>query len=141
MTEGVTATAKLVSVVSLIHRVELAKAICSMSTATLEIPASSTQLYFTWNDEVEATIDMTCRSAAAAAMAGGTCQETTLVASDAAIASTSSPAFADESQRHAQPMKIGSLLLQLLKRYGITDDEIAAGIAAYEERKLKMANV
>jgi hypothetical protein len=132
VTEGVTAPAKLVSVVSLIIHAEMAKAICSMSTATLEIPSSSTQLYFSWNDEIEMSGNVAYQPAVVEP-AVVVCDVEVKGAKKAAVAS--SIEVSHSGLRRAQPVKIGSLLLQLLKQYGITDAEIAAGIAAYEEKK------
>lgn len=44
------------------------------------------------------------------------------------------PHAAKLQQRIAAPVRIGATMLKLLKGYGITDAEIAAGIAAYAER-------
>lgn len=40
----------------------------------------------------------------------------------------------DLTQRIAEPVRIGATMVQLLKSYGITDEEIAAGVAAYAAR-------
>lgn len=40
----------------------------------------------------------------------------------------------DNSQRLGKPVKIGATMLQLLRRYGITEAEIAQGIAAYAQK-------
>ncbi len=40
----------------------------------------------------------------------------------------------EAGSRMAQPVRIGAAMLQLLKRYGITDSEIQAGLAAYSNR-------
>ncbi len=34
-----------------------------------------------------------------------------------------------------EPVRIGALLLRLLKQYGITDEEIAEGIEAYAAKR------
>ncbi len=39
--------------------------------------------------------------------------------------------FEDGSPRIAKPVRIGGVMIQLLKRYGITDEEINAGLARY----------
>ena len=41
---------------------------------------------------------------------------------------------ADGCPRIAEPVRIGGVMIKLLKRYGITDDEIAAGLAAYANK-------
>lgn len=33
--------------------------------------------------------------------------------------------------RIAKPVRLGAVMIQLLKSYGITDEEIAAGLVAY----------
>jgi hypothetical protein len=38
--------------------------------------------------------------------------------------------------RIGRPFKMGSVMFRLLKSYGITDEEIAAGVAAYNSRKV-----
>lgn len=39
-----------------------------------------------------------------------------------------------EDGRIAQPVRIGSVMIKLLKRYGITDEEIAEGVANYARK-------
>ncbi len=41
--------------------------------------------------------------------------------------------------RAGQPVRIGTVMIKLLKRYGITDDEIAAGLDSYARRQATQA--
>ena len=41
----------------------------------------------------------------------------------------------DGTSRIARPVRMGGLMIRLLKRYGITDDEIAEGLANYASRQ------
>lgn len=120
-----------------------------MSTATLAHPVA-VQMTFPWetpdtgsslrrtsSPTVPAPRQETKRPALTAVIA----QPVTPVASptpdsslcSAAVAApvVSSVAESLEGDRLCRPMRIGSVMFRLLKSYGITDEEIADGIAAY----------
>ncbi len=92
-----------------------------MTTATLS-GAPATQLTFPWvQADDEATI------VAKSPVSPNAGAEITEVA----------PSLTDalEGDRIGRPFKMGSVMFRLLKSYGITDEEIAAGVAAYNARK------
>ncbi len=99
-----------------------------MSIATFESPQVASQRFFPWvfNEEVEevfsdadpvqefeAEVDLVIRQPAAPTFAP-------------------SPAT---GKRLGMPVRLGAVMLKLLKSYGITDEEIAAGVAAYAAKE------
>ncbi len=61
-----------------------------------------------------------------------------------AVVNTNSPASQDvapslqaalEGDRIGRPFQMGSVMFRILKSYGITDEEITAGVAAYNARR------
>jgi hypothetical protein len=59
--------------------------------------------------------------------------EPTLVRAAAVEATSVQEALVGD--RLGQPFRIGAVMFRLLKSYGITDEEIAEGIAAYAARR------
>lgn len=108
-----------------------------MTTATLSA-APATQLTFPWvGAEDEATI-----VAESKVSPSSTVEITNVPPQASLIGSTpvvedvaSSLTAALQGDRIGRPFKIGSVMFRLLKSYGITDEEIAAGAAAYNARK------
>ena len=118
-----------------------------MTTATLSgVPA--TQLTFPWLQGEEdgaivaesmvspsAVVEITNLPPQAAAI--GTAPVESRVTSSAAAVEEVAPSLtaALQGDRIGRPFKMGSVMFRLLKSYGITDEEIAAGVAAYNARK------
>ncbi len=109
----------------------------NMTTATLS-GSPATQLTFPWvQGEEDGAI------VAESKLVPSTAVEFTNVPPQAAVmAVTAPPAEVADSlsdalvgNRIGRPFKMGSVMFRLLKSYGITDEEIAAGVAAYNARK------
>ena len=86
-----------------------------MSIATFESPQAATQQFFPWvlEDESESMV-----------------AEAVPVAEVTRIVRPAPAARVTES-RSAEPVRLGAVMIKLLKSYGITDAEIAEGMAAY----------
>lgn len=132
-----------------------------MATATLsDVPA--TQLTFPWalpKAECEANIvadrsrqaqprKAAPRRAAARPSVARPAAERPLAADGPAAAAVAEPTLVPTAaveatsvqealvgDRLGQPFRIGAVMFRLLKSYGITDEEIAEGIAAYAARR------
>ncbi len=101
-----------------------------MSIATFESPQVATQQFFPWvlDDASECYSHVEEPAAVLVAPAVQVARETL---KPVAKATTSVlPARATEA-RIGQPVKIGVVMIKLLKSYGITDEEIAEGLAAH----------
>ena len=94
-----------------------------MSNALIESPATASQLYFAWSEP-----DSSPHALPA------TREETPTYEP---LAKISQPAKRDEplaltpEGRIAKPVRMGAIMIKLLKRYGITDAEIEEGVANY----------
>ncbi len=114
-----------------------------MSIATFESPVTESQLFFSWlenenadlediqqdNDPQPATLRLTAATApslkpAAVQMAS------TDPGPEQRPTSNGLPARATHP-RLAKPVRLGAVMFQLLRSYGVTDEEIAQGLAAY----------
>ncbi len=113
-----------------------------MSTATLT-GAPVTQLTFPWgasrgrSDHCSGSqrcSERGCRNYQCAAGSIGH-RSQPVVAQPVVEEVASSLTEALEGDRIGRPFKMGSVMFRLLKSYGITDEEIAAGVAAYNARK------
>ena len=95
-----------------------------MSIATFESPQVASQQFFPWvfdeeadydysaaepTEEIEAETEVACQPTAQVAFVPSSIKET----------------------RIGKPVRLGAVMIKLLKSYGITDDEIAEGMAAY----------
>ena len=94
----------------------------SMSIATFEPPSASSQLFFSWVDSDEAH----CSKNDSVAVATKRSQ-----LSSNPFPASNHQAKQSTGSRMAGPVRLGSVMVQLLKCYGITDDEIAEGLSAY----------
>ena len=93
-----------------------------MSSATIESPVAATgQLFFVWDEPAEATPPAAATPAAAP-----------LAAAPAAVAAER--LRLTPQGRIAEPVRIGAVMIKLLKRYGISDAEIAEGVASYARK-------
>lgn len=120
-----------------------------MSTATLAHPVA-VQMTFPWetpdtgsslrrtsSPTVPAPRQETKRPAFTAVVAepvtpvASSALDSSLINAAVAAPVVSSVAESLEGDRLCRPMRIGSVMFRLLKSYGITDEEIADGIAAY----------
>ena len=59
--------------------------------------------------------------------------ESTPTASDS-LSSSAVQQFPGADQRYGKPVRIGAVMIKLLKSYGITDEEIACGLANYARK-------
>ena len=84
----------------------------NMSSLVVEPVASTSQLYFTFADAPSA-------DAQSARQMDGIDRELTRRL----------------DRRDARPLRIGAVMLDLLRRYGITEEEIAAGLENYANRR------
>lgn len=95
-----------------------------MTCTTIESPVAASQLHFTWfdQDELPASPKQSEKSKPA----------------ERVEPSVTTPvpgrlSFTPEG-RVAQPVRMGAVMIKLLKRYGITDAEIAEGVANYARK-------
>ncbi len=103
-----------------------------MSIATFESPRVSTQQFFAWVSENE--VDTTARETARHTSSQPLRYEkiATPVAVPQHVATQhSATQDARDSQRIGKPVRLGAVMIKLLKSYGISDEEIAEGLAAY----------
>jgi hypothetical protein len=100
-----------------------------MSIATFESPQVATQQFFPWVFEDQANYEYSVSEPTVIESAEefGNGSE---VACEAMVQNVFAPSFANE-QRIGKTVRLGAVMIKLLKSYGITDDEIAAGMAAY----------
>lgn len=96
-----------------------------MSVATLENHGSTSQLFFAWSEDTSLNDNIPVSSPTAS------------VTGSSAIASSIQryPAVTEPPARGTGPVRIGKVMLQLLRKYGISDEEIEEGIAAYARRR------
>ncbi len=126
-----------------------------MSTAVIEAPfQSASQLCFAWDDQAADAIAAETTAAQTAAMArrrrsratprlapttthlvrqAESQPDCTRVECSTVAALPQVPA-APLAVRGGGEVRIGSVMIKLLKRYGITDQEIADGLASYAQR-------
>ncbi len=99
-----------------------------MSIATFESPQVASQQFFPWVFDKDAD----CGNS-------GSEPAHDFVAEPKAVCKPTSPiAFNMNSAsetRLGKPVRLGAVMLKLLKSYGITDEEIAEGIAAYAAKE------
>lgn len=110
-----------------------------MSIATFESPQVATQQFFPWVFDDDATYDYSvsdsCEvestaSEPAVIESGKGLGIVSEVASEPVAQTAFAPSLVSE-QRIGKTVRLGSVMIKLLKSYGITDDEIAEGMAAY----------
>ena len=94
-----------------------------MSNATCAAPIASSQLFFAWSEQTEAPQPTTTAS-----------NTTTATAACAGSSEQSACLNFTRSARIAKPVRMGAVMIKLLKRYGITDQEIAEGVANYARK-------
>lgn len=105
-----------------------------MSTATLS-NAPATQLTFPWampQAEQTSTIVTQSRVQPVARVDIGSAESALTVVAAEDVA----PSFAEAvcGDRIAKPFRVGAVMFRLLKSYGISDEEIAEGIASYKAK-------
>lgn len=130
-----------------------------MSNATFESPVAASQLFFAWSEQAEVGVAPPApvrkksapRLAPAAAPAPTASPQTPAAPAVVLTPPTTAPTESAAQQvqrssnpaghltftsdgRIAQPVRIGSVMIKLLKRYGITDAEIAEGVASYARK-------
>lgn len=140
MTEGVRGLAKLNEVMATdvqFHPAGWARAQRHMSTALLESPVqtSSSQLCFVWSETEESPAGPRKARPSVATPATNRAVVGGEVGSGGALT--------QPVGRHAGPagvrrgtgeVRLGAVMIKLLKRYGITDEEIAEGLANYAKK-------
>ena len=109
-----------------------------MTTATLT-GAPATQLTFPWvqaEDEGTIVAESLVRPSIAVEITNVPPQAAAMVAKPVGVEDVA-PSLTEAvvGDRIGRPFKMGSVMFRLLKSYGITDEEIAAGVAAYNARK------
>lgn len=121
-----------------------------MSCATIESPVAASQLFFAWSEQAEvgvapaiarrpsvAKATKQAKPSAAAAnestQQSGPSQNAATGPSETLARTANCLSFTRET-RIAQPVRMGSVMIKLLKRYGITDQEIAEGVANYARK-------
>ncbi len=99
-----------------------------MSIATFESPEVATQQFFPWVFDEDAD----CGSADAESFDDFAVEVNVVCPPPvpASVVSKSATKSATET-RLGKPVRLGAVMIKLLKSYGITDEEIAAGMAAY----------
>ncbi len=123
-----------------------------MSCATIESPVASSQLFFAWSEQAEVGVaPPVARRPSVAKPTKQAAKQPAAVATESAQESKPSQNVATgPSETHsrtanclsftrdariAQPVRMGALMIKLLKRYGITDQEIAEGVANYARKR------
>lgn len=110
-----------------------------MTTATLSAVTPATQLTFPWvhaDEEATAVVESKVRPRVAVEITNVPPQASLVAATPMAEDVAPSLTAALQGDRIGRPFKMGSVMFRLLKSYGITDEEIAAGVAAYNARKV-----
>jgi hypothetical protein len=129
-----------------------------MSNATIESPVAASQLFFTWFEQSAVGVAPTKKPKSKALAPASAAPKAPVSASVPVAASSPAPSAAVSAaastaasavvkdpapQNHlsftsdgriAHPVRIGSVMIKLLKRYGITDAEIAEGVANYARK-------
>ncbi|MEO8272322.1 MAG: hypothetical protein ABI557_21620 [Aureliella sp.] len=122
-----------------------------MSSATIESPVASSQLFFAWSEQAEVGVaPPVARRPSVAEPNKPTTKQPSAAASELAVGAKPIRKVAAESSetpsrkasclsftrdaRIAQPVRMGAVMIKLLKRYGITDQEIAEGVANYARK-------
>ncbi len=121
-----------------------------MSNATIESPVAASQLFFAWSEQAEVGVAPPAPArkksvprpnpVANPVEPAAAPKQPTVSPEDAAslpVERTANRAghltFTSDG-RIAKPVRIGSVMIKLLKRYGITDAEIAEGVANYARK-------
>lgn len=96
-----------------------------MSIATFESPRTTTQQFFPWvlEEETPAAVQAVCELPLVAP------KITPVVTTNRNV--RSQPTTLATESRIAEPVRLGAVMIKLLKSYGISDAEIAEGMAAY----------
>lgn len=117
-----------------------------MSCATIESPIASSQLFFAWSEQAEVGV---APPAARRPSASKPTKQAAAAIEPTQVPKPSQNAAVDPSgslsrqasclsftrdARFAQPVRMGAVMIKLLKRYGITDQEIAEGVANYARK-------
>ncbi len=120
----------------------------TMSQATIESPVASSQLFFAWSEQAAVGIAPpkrpTKKSAPRPLVEGKTPvappvppavapAEKTTQAAQRCTTPAGHLSFTG-SGRIERPVRMGAVMIKLLKRYGITDAEIAEGVANYARK-------
>ncbi len=114
-----------------------------MSIATFESPVAESQLFFSWLENENADLDdiqsdnnpqpailrLTAKAAPSSKPAAVQ-KASPIPGPDLHPTSNGLPARATHP-RLAKPVRLGAVMFQLLRSYGVTDEEIAQGLAAY----------
>jgi len=104
-----------------------------MSIATFESPQVASQQFFPWVFEEEADYRFSDHEPAQefdAPVDAPVDLASHPLAPSAVASSLATSSLATET-RLGMPVRLGAVMLKLLKSYGITDEEIAEGLAAY----------
>lgn len=109
-----------------------------MSNATCASPVATSQLFFAWSEQAVAPQPASPAPTGYTAPAGYTAisPSTTVPQRAASLAQTGRLDF-NRDARIAKPVRMGAVMIKLLKRYGITDQEIAEGVANYARKHQK----
>ncbi len=121
-----------------------------MSIATFESPVTESQLFFSWVENEGADVsDFYSEDVAAPAAAPAAVRFVTpstlgpkkhvdrLSARTSGARNYSAPSDLLQPVTQAKlavPVRLGTVMLQLLRSYGVTEEEIAEGLAAYEAK-------
>ncbi len=121
-----------------------------MSNATFESPVAASQLFFAWSEQAEVGVapPAPVRKKSAPRLTPAVVPTPSIPSpADSAARPTESAAIACDRTsspegllsftadgRIAKPVRMGSVMIKLLKRYGITDAEIAEGVANYARK-------
>ena len=106
----------------------------TMSNATCAWPIASSQLFFAWSEQNE-TLQPSSSSPSPTRVASAATQHDAISAQRGA-GQSACLSFTREA-RIAKPVRMGAVMIKLLKRYGITDQEIAEGVANYARKHQK----
>jgi hypothetical protein len=107
-----------------------------MQSTLVESPFATSQLYFSWAENEG--WNPTAINEPAASTPATPVRRRPLGSHEPrpsqAVAPSDHLSF-DAEQRIEKPVRIGTVMIKLLKKYGITDQEIADGLASYASKR------
>lgn len=108
-----------------------------MSFAVLDSTPASTQLRFLWDEpELVATNTSSCTASREAAEHSSSSNNAKgHHGTNIRQLAPKRPECINRSTRIGKEVRLGSVMIRLLKSYGITDDEILEGVASYARKQ------
>lgn len=114
-----------------------------MSSALVESDLPGSQLYFPWTGADEVAVPVATKVAADAEVPSAGMQDISQLDRAGQFKSqavlTQPMSTQPDRSRLGQPVRMGTMMIKLLKRYGITDAEIAEGLESYARKTCQQA--